>query len=126
MAFSDSHLSTVCNLSVNGSLTQKREAISVDVSLLNADSQPLKGNYSVSVIDSKFAAADSSISILSHLLLTSELKGIIQSPVFYFKKESSAARNSLDLLMMTQGWRRYELPEVFLAAEEPPFIFSLI
>ena len=120
LAFSDSYFSTVCNLSVNGSLTQKREAVSVNVGLLNADSQPLKGNYSVSVIDSKFAAADSSISILSHLLLTSELQGIIQSPGFYFKKESSATRNSLYLLLMTHGWRGYQFPEVILGKYKTP------
>lgn len=122
LAFSDSHLPTVCNLSVNGSLAQKRETVSVSANLLDTKGQPLKGIYSVSVIDSKFAAADSSCSILSHLLLTSELKGVIQSPGFYFKKESSAARNSLDLLMMTQGWRRYELPEIIQGKYKTPIL----
>lgn len=120
LAFSDSYLPAICNLTVNGSLTQKREAVSVNATLLGANQQSLKGIYSVSVIDSKFVPVDSCYHILSHLLLSSELKGVIQSPGFYFKKGSTIARNSLDLLMLTQGWRRYKLPEIIQGKYEIP------
>lgn len=120
LAFSDSYLPTVCDLSVAGSPTQKREAISVNVNLRDFNGQPLKGVYSVSVVDGKFAAVDSCYDIFSHLLLTSELKGTIKSPGFYFRKGNSAARTSLDLLMLTQGWRRYELPEVIQGKYKMP------
>lgn len=120
LAFSDSYNPAVCDLTVTGALSQKREPISVNVNLHDADRQPLKGIYSVSVIDSKFAPADSCYNILSHLLLASELKGNIQSPGFYFKKESSSARNSLDLLMLTQGWRRYDLAGIIQGKYQTP------
>ena len=80
----------------------------------------MKGIYSVSVVDSKFAPVDSCYNILSHLLLTSEVKGNIQSPGFYFKKGNSSARNSLDLLMLTQGWRRYDLAGVIQGKYQTP------
>lgn len=83
LAFSDSYLPTICNLTINGTLTQKREAVSININLLDADQRPLRGIYSVSVVDSKFAPVDSCYNILSHLLLTSELKGSIQSPVLF-------------------------------------------
>ena len=122
LAFSDSYNSTECNLTVNGSLAQKRENILVNVNLQDVNQQPLKGIYSVSVVDSKFASVDSSYNILSHLLLTSDVKGTIQSPGFYFKKESNSARNSLDLLMLTQGWRRYDLTGIVQGKYQKPML----
>ena len=44
----------------------------------------------------------------TYLLLTSELKGTIYKPEFYFESRDSIHREALDLLMLTQGWRRYE------------------
>ncbi|XOV92117.1 MAG: hypothetical protein ACFHWX_18150 [Bacteroidota bacterium] len=44
--------------------------------------------------------------ILSYFLLDSELKGEIENPGFYFKKDSSM-HDHLDALMLTQGWRKY-------------------
>lgn len=122
LAFSDSYNSVACNLTVDGLLTQKRESILVSANLHDVNQQPLKGIYSVSVVDSKFASLDSCYNILSHLLLTSELKGTIQSPGFYFKKGSSSVRSCLDLLMLTQGWRRYDLPEVIQGKYQNPVL----
>lgn len=51
--------------------------------------------------------------ILSYLLLTSDLKGYIENPNFYFKDNKDATRQAADLLMMTQGWRRFNWQEVF-------------
>ena len=43
----------------------------------------------------------------TYLLLTSDLKGYIHRPDYYFEADDSVHRTALDLLMMTQGWRRY-------------------
>lgn len=43
----------------------------------------------------------------SHLLLSSELKGYIHNPAWYFEKEDQRRNRALDLLMLVQGWRRY-------------------
>ena len=43
----------------------------------------------------------------TYLLLTSDLKGYIHRPDYYFEVDDSVHRTALDLLMMTQGWRRY-------------------
>ena len=45
--------------------------------------------------------------LLTEMLLSSELKGFIEDPGFYFEADDSLRRQSLDLLMMVQGWRRY-------------------
>lgn len=47
-------------------------------------------------------------SILTEMLLGSELKGFIENPGYYFEANDSTHRADLDLLMMVQGWRRYK------------------
>ena len=46
--------------------------------------------------------------IYSDLLLSSELKGYIHNPAWYFEKEDLRRSKALDLLMLVQGWRRYD------------------
>jgi hypothetical protein len=42
------------------------------------------------------------------MLLSSEVIGYIDSPDYYFEADDVAHRRAADLLMMTQGWRRYD------------------
>lgn len=46
--------------------------------------------------------------IASSLLVTSDLKGYIHNPGYYFKDKNSFTLHCLDLLLMTQGWRRFD------------------
>jgi hypothetical protein len=55
--------------------------------------------------------------IVSNLLLTSDLKGYIHQPGYYFANKDSATQHHLDLLMMTQGWRRFQWKSIL--AKEP-------
>ena len=41
------------------------------------------------------------------MLLGSEVKGYIENPDYYFEKDDKEHREAADLLMMVQGWRRY-------------------
>ncbi len=55
---------------------------------------------------SNFTGPDIS-SIATNLLLSSDLKGYIAQPTWYFEQNDKQHLNALDLLMLTQGWRRY-------------------
>ena len=47
--------------------------------------------------------------IRTYMLLSSELKGLIENPAWYFGEAQEEARSTaLDLLMMVQGWTRYD------------------
>ena len=46
--------------------------------------------------------------ILTNLLLSSDLKGYIENPSYYFASPNIECQKALDLLMMVQGWKRYE------------------
>ncbi len=63
-------------------------------------------NLSVSVTDLAIGT-DSSNTITSHLLLSSELKGNIYNPAYYFSDTTNSINQHLDLVMLTHGWRRF-------------------
>lgn len=50
--------------------------------------------------------------ILTDLLLSSELKGFVAYPDYYFEADDVQHRRALDLLMMVQGWRRYNFHDM--------------
>ena len=45
--------------------------------------------------------------ILTEMLLASEIKGFVPQPEYFFEADDAEHRRALDLLMMTQGWRRF-------------------
>ena len=74
------------------------------------------GDCSVSVTDNNDVQQDSCIHILSSLLLSSDLRGHIEAPAWYFQEESDSSNlrvQALDALMMTQGWKKYDMEDVW-------------
>ena len=62
-------------------------------------------NLSVAVTDAGIGI-DSSDDITSRLLLTGDLKGNVYHPYYYFKNNDDSLQQQLDLVMLTNGWRR--------------------
>ena len=50
--------------------------------------------------------------VMTDLLLSSELRGFIAHPAYYFESDDEEHRRHLDLLMMVQGWRKYQWREL--------------
>jgi len=71
----------------------------------------LAANMSVSVTDVAIGT-DSNNNIISHLLLTSEIKGDVYEPAYYFSNTSETVSQHLDLVMLTHGWRRFKWDQV--------------
>jgi hypothetical protein len=71
----------------------------------------LQANLSVSVTDASLEA-DSSDNIISHLLLTGELKGLVYHPAYYFSGTADSLVQNLDLVMLTHGWRRFKWEDI--------------
>jgi hypothetical protein len=55
--------------------------------------------------------------ILTEMLLASEVKGFIPNPGWYFEKDDETHRRALDLLLMTQGWRRFNWKDMAIKGE---------
>ncbi|NCI51559.1 hypothetical protein GWC95_16640 [Sediminibacterium roseum] len=59
--------------------------------------------------------------IQSVLWLSSDLKGRIESPAFYFNG-SSAAKEAMENLVLTQGWRRFKWDDVMMERNAASFV----
>ena len=92
----------------------RRSLVRGTVTLRNPDGTPLDGNCSVSVVRGSLKNWQQSDGIVSYMGLSSELKGRINDPGYYFdpavpERERDAA---LDNLMVIQGWRYYDLDKI--------------
>lgn len=74
--------------------------------------QVADGSVAVSVTDDRLAALDSAVTITSQLLLQGDLKGYVEDAGYYFRNPSRRTDAALDVLLMTQGWKRYDMPAV--------------
>ncbi|MDD3036559.1 hypothetical protein [Bacteroides sp.] len=80
--------------------------------------KPLETNLSVSIrstLQSDYLEYDNTL--YTDLLLTSELKGYIHQPGYYFAGNTRQRKQELDVLMLVHGWRKYDLPGM---VSEPP------
>lgn len=106
-------------LSSNQSSYDSRELVQASVDLSEfAFTDTIAGNFAVSVTDDRTIAPDSTTSILTDLLLQSDLQGRINNLAWYF--ERSDRSKELDMLMMTQGWRRYDVPHALVGKSVVP------
>lgn len=91
----------------------KREKVSLQIAAKESEGNPVEGTFSVSITDRKSIQPDSlADNILSNLLLTSDLKGYVEDPAFYFLNQDARTLRSIDYLMMTHGWRRHKMENV--------------
>ena len=55
--------------------------------------------------------------MLTESLLSSQIKGFVPQPQWFFQKDEPQRRQALDLLLMVQGWRRYVWKEMAVQGE---------
>lgn len=105
----------------NSSSYKPFSPVILKLSLSDASKKATGGVFSLSVRDANGVLTGSESSIQQNLLLTSDIRGYIASPEYYFKSSDDQSLQALDLLLMVQGWRRYEWKEM---AEVKPFVMK--
>ena len=75
--------------------------------ILNIQAQP-QSLLSLSAVDAATMVNGAEGNSQTYLLLSSEVKGYISDPGYYFESDDRKHRADADLLMMVQGWRRYD------------------
>jgi hypothetical protein len=86
---------------------QTRGKSTLKITVKDENGQPVMANLGVSVFDKLYQNPRDSNNILVHYYLSTQLKGKIYNPSFYFSNTSAGRYEALDLLMLTQGWRKY-------------------
>ncbi|GAB4031611.1 Plug domain-containing protein [Spirosoma jeollabukense] len=105
---------------------KNREQVDLTIKTTDASGKPVAANLSVAIVDDRLAPeADSNgATIVSHLLLASDLTGAIEQPDYYFNPVYKDRWMQLDLLLMTQGWRRFAWTDV-LSGTIPPIKYPI-
>lgn len=82
------------------------ESIDFDIQTTNGSKG---GTISLAVRDAAHSQYTfDSGSFLTEMLLCSQLKGFVEQPEYYFEADDEEHNTALDLLLMIQGWRRYD------------------
>lgn len=76
--------------------------------LRTSDSLPQNLSIAVSDADMHLETAQN---IYTDLLLTSDIRGYVYKPAQYFNSPAADMAGPLDLVMLTNGWRRYTVPD---------------
>ena len=95
---------------------RKKNVIQIDVP------DTILTNLSVAVTDADLDPVQQVDNIFSNVLLTSDIKGYVHQPAYYFSSDADSVADHLDLVMMTNGWRRFKWENV-LANSWPKILY---
>ncbi|WP_276480485.1 hypothetical protein [Paraflavitalea pollutisoli] len=102
----------------------RRSAVDLSLQTYNfASGKTIPSNLSVSVYRIDSLPGHEQDDILSYLWLSSDLKGQIESPGYYFSAQTPEVLAALDNLMLVHGWRRFDWKQV-LGNDAPAFQFA--
>ena len=84
-----------------------RDTGKVRIQVTDAAGNPVRAELAVSIFDKAYLYLPGHENILSHAYLSEQIRGDIFNPTYYFDEKNEDRLQALDLLLMTQGWRRY-------------------
>jgi hypothetical protein len=93
-----------------------RQKVTLNFSTRDATGQPVALNASMAVVLQDSLQSIGQEDLPNYLALRSDLKGAIESPGYYFSANSPEKEASMDLLMLTQGWRKFR----WISARQEP------
>lgn len=110
---------------VSPETTSPRQKVDLNFTVLNKEKAPVVGSFSVSVTDETKVPVDENKenTIVSDILLTSDIKGYVEQPGYYFNHVDEKTQADLDILMLTQGYRRFSW-RLILGNSFPPITFQ--
>jgi TonB-dependent SusC/RagA subfamily outer membrane receptor len=112
-----------------------REKVTLQVQAKDETGAPVAGNFSLAITDQKAVTpAPYAASLVSYLLLSSDLKGHVEEPSYYFSSATPEVAQALDNLLLTQGWRRFvwrdilqdKFPQLSFAAEKDLYLSGTV
>ncbi|MBC7846436.1 MAG: hypothetical protein H7Y10_08085 [Flavobacterium sp.] len=103
-----------------------RDKASLKIKVTDEKGQPIVAHLGLSVYDGLYQNKQDSKNIESHYYLSSQLKGNIYDPAYYFNEKNKDRKQALNLLLLTQGWRNYVWNEdnVKEQGNDDPIVFD--
>ncbi|MDO3643180.1 carboxypeptidase-like regulatory domain-containing protein [Mucilaginibacter sp. L3T2-6] len=98
----------------------RHDSIAMQLQVTDKNGKPVRGSFSMAVTDDSQVKTDSlGNNIVNSLLMTSDLKGTVEEPGYYFSGSSADKAAALDALMLTQGWVGYDWKDIFSPPAKP-------
>ncbi|MDF1696784.1 MAG: alpha-2-macroglobulin family protein [Saprospiraceae bacterium] len=96
-------------IEMNKSVFGLRDRVTAKITTLDHNGNPVPTDLGIAVVEDKMLsfADDKQGNLPTELLLSSELKGEIHEPNYYFDSLSTEKIEHLDLVMLTHGWRTH-------------------
>lgn len=136
LIFHDDHNRMSVTIQSNKKTYKKREQVDLTITAKDNEGRPVEGEFSLSVTDkSQVLTNPHQQNLVSYMLLSSDasaiypagnyspnnytLRGNIEQPAYYFDQQNLQASRHLDILMMTQGWRRFDWSTIMENESQP-------
>jgi hypothetical protein len=100
-----------------------RTKVNIDIQAADQAGRPSDADLSMAVYSIDSLQSPDEMDIANYLLLTSDLRGFVESPNYYFSAPEKTAAAAVENLMLTQGWRRFKWVNI-LPKKMPPFNFK--
>lgn len=97
------------NLTVTESSTKKRGKNKIEIEVPDT----ISTNLSMAIYDAGLEQQETGRNIYTDLLLQGDLRGYVYNASWYFSDTAANASEYLDLVMQTNGWRRYNWDKIF-------------
>ncbi|SMO60013.1 TonB-dependent receptor plug domain-containing protein [Solitalea koreensis] len=127
LVFINRHDQLGFSISTDKANYRPHENVNMKIIVQDPQGKPVQGDFSLAVTDNNVVQVRSdAASILSNLLFTSDLQGHIEDAGYYFDGKEPNAAEDLDVLLLTQGWRRYEWSNIIAGIfPETPYPLEL-
>lgn len=105
---------------VNNRLHEFNAQVSVQISNLNKRGKNVlelyvkdttMANMSMSITDASLVLPEQQ-NIYSDFLLSNDIRGKVYNPAYYFSSDADSIANHLDLVMLTNGWRKFDWEKI--------------
>ncbi len=110
------------NSKIDKEIYGTREKVRLKIKTTDENGKPVPAHLGISVYDRLYRNEEGSKDILTHYYLSTQLKGRIYDPGYYYDQDNKNRKRAMDLLLLTQGWRRYVWNENNDRANDRPII----
>ncbi|PSR53537.1 hypothetical protein AHMF7605_08365 [Adhaeribacter arboris] len=89
-----------------------RDKVTMQLVAQDKKGRPVATDFALAITETELVKYHKNgLSLKAHLLLTSDLRGYVEQPGYYFAESNPSRKQALDYLLLTQGWRRFNWQE---------------
>ncbi|QNF34695.1 TonB-dependent receptor plug domain-containing protein [Adhaeribacter swui] len=113
LTFADNHDDLQITLTSDKKTYAGRDQVTMQVTAQDNAGKPVATDLALAVTDEELVKQpQNALNLKAYFFLTSDLKGQVEQPGYYFAGNDLARKQALDNLLLTQGWRRFNWQEI--------------